>query len=156
MPAYFERLLPPATWYLVALGIIGSVFVAFVFVTSLAVATLAAALATVICAAVIFSQVAVVAVDGDGVLSVGRSTLAPSYRGAAAPLDAEQTRSILGAKADARAYLAVHGFCPTAVQVRVEDAADPHPYWVISTRQPRRLATALGWNSASTSSASHG
>ena len=139
-----------------ALGIVGSVFVAFVFVTSLTAATLAAGLATVVCAAIIFSQVAVVAVDREGVLTVGRSSLPPSYRGAAEPLDAEQTRSILGAKADARAYLAVHGFCPTAVRVRVEDAADPHPYWVISTRQPRRLATALGWRSPSVPSASHG
>lgn len=145
MPVYFERLLPPLTWYLVAFGIVASVFVAFIFVTGPLPAIVGASIAILIAAAVIFSQVAVVRVDDEGTLTAGRSALARSYRGAAEPLDAEETRAVLGAKADARAHLATHGYCPTAVRVRVEDAADPHPYWVVSTRQPRRLASALGW-----------
>lgn len=145
MSAYYERLLPPLTWYLVALGIVASVFVAFIFVTGPLAATLGAIVATLAAAAVIFSQVSFVRVDDDGTLTAGRSSLGRPYRGSAEPLDAEQTRAVLGAKADARAHLAVHGFCPTSVQVRVLDAADPHPYWVVSSRQPRRLANALGW-----------
>lgn len=155
MPVYYERLLPPLTWYLVALGIVGSVFVAFIFVTGPLPAILGAIIAALVAAAVIVSQASSVRVDGDGTLTVGRSSLGSVYRGPAEPLDAEQTRAVLGAKADARAHLAVHAFCPTSVRVRVQDAADPHPYWVVSSRQPRRLASALGWRPNSSAETEH-
>lgn len=155
MPAYYERLLPPLTWYLVAAGIVGSVFVAFVFATCPLAAILGASVAALAAAAVIVSQASFVRVDGDGTLTAGRSSLEAAYRGPAEPLDAEQTRAVLGAEADARAHLAVHGFCPTSVRVRVHDAADPHPYWVVSSRQPRRLATALGWRPQSSPEIEH-
>lgn len=146
VPPYLERLSPPITWYLVALGVVGSVFVVFIFVTGPFVAAVGAGVTALFAVAIIASQATSVRVGTDGVLTVGRSTLASAYRGAARPLDADETRAILGAKADVRAYLALRGYCPTAVRVEVEDAADPHPYWVVSTRQPRRLATALGWS----------
>ncbi|MGH3340752.1 MAG: DUF3093 family protein [Propionibacteriaceae bacterium] len=31
----------------------------------------------------------------------------------------------------------------TAVEITLEDAVDPVPYWLVSTRRPQRLADAL-------------
>ena len=33
----------------------------------------------------------------------------------------------------------------TTVELTLADPADPVPYWLVSTRRPGALATALGW-----------
>jgi hypothetical protein len=45
--------------------------------------------------------------------------------------------------ADARAYLLLRPYVKQSVQVPVEDPADPTPYWMLSTRRPHDLATAI-------------
>ena len=32
---------------------------------------------------------------------------------------------------------------PESVEIAVDDAADPHPYWLVGTRQPQQLLAAL-------------
>ena len=81
-------------------------------------------------------------VGRDG-LAAGRALLPPAAVGAATPLDAAAAEALRGPKADARAYLALRGWIPTAVMVEVADPADPAPYWYVSTRRPAELAVAL-------------
>jgi hypothetical protein len=59
------------------------------------------------------------------------------------PLDAEDKRLILGAGADPLAFIIQRPWIGTAVQIILDDPADPTPYWVISTRKPEQLAAAL-------------
>ncbi|MGI3786257.1 MAG: DUF3093 family protein, partial [Janthinobacterium lividum] len=33
----------------------------------------------------------------------------------------------------------------TSVEIGLDDPADPVPYWLVSTRRPGALASALGW-----------
>ena len=60
-----------------------------------------------------------------------------------AALDRQELRDELR-QGDARAFLSLRTWStPTAVCVTVGDADDPHPYWLVSTRHPERLAHAL-------------
>ncbi len=59
------------------------------------------------------------------------------------PLDAEGRREVLGVGAHPYAFVVQRPWVPGAVQVLLDDPADPTPFWVVSTRHPVELATAL-------------
>jgi hypothetical protein len=58
-------------------------------------------------------------------------------------LDAEGKREILGIGAHPLAFVVQRPWIGGAVQVLLDDPADPTPYWVVSTRHPVKVATAL-------------
>jgi hypothetical protein len=58
-------------------------------------------------------------------------------------LDAAGKREVLGVGAHPLAFVIQRPWIGPAVQVLLDDPADPTPYWVISTRRPVELATAL-------------
>jgi hypothetical protein len=45
---------------------------------------------------------------------------------------------------DARAFLKTRGWISGVVKVELTDPADPVPYWLLSSREPAKLAAALG------------
>lgn len=147
MPAtparYYERLAVPASWWLLGAGFTLAVGWAFFVATPLAATVVATAVTGVLVAlGLVRYGGIVVAVDQDG-LTAGRAHLPWPCVGAATPLDPAATRAVLGREADARAYLMTRAYCRSAVKVMVEDASDPTPYWVVSTRRPQALATRL-------------
>ncbi|WNB84438.1 DUF3093 domain-containing protein [Cellulomonas sp. ATA003] len=79
----------------------------------------------------------------DGELWAGRAHLPLALVGEVVALDAEMTRAELGPRLDARAHVCLRAWARTAVRVEVVDPQDPTPYWIVSTRHPERLATAL-------------
>jgi hypothetical protein len=58
-------------------------------------------------------------------------------------LDATGRRELLGVGAHPYAFVVQRPWISGAVQVVLNDPADPTPYWVISSRQPVRLAEAI-------------
>jgi hypothetical protein len=50
---------------------------------------------------------------------------------------------VAGPGADARAYLLLRPYLKRAVRVTVRDDRDPTPYWLVSSRDPEHLATAI-------------
>ncbi|MET0418049.1 MAG: DUF3093 domain-containing protein [Actinoplanes sp.] len=58
-------------------------------------------------------------------------------------LDAAGKREALGVGAHPLAFVIQRPWIGSAVQVLLDDPDDPTPYWVISTRHPVELATAL-------------
>ena len=58
-------------------------------------------------------------------------------------LDTAGKREALGVGAHPLAFVIQRPWIGPAVQVLLDDPADPTPYWVISTRRPVELATAL-------------
>ncbi len=140
---YHERLQVPWLWWVLAILFALSVAVSVGFYLGLWPG-LICGLVTIAVSATVFigyGGVAVV-VDAYG-LRVGRSVLEWQYLGEATSLDAEQTKVRIGPEADVRAWLAVRPYLHGSVQVLVQDAADPHPYWLITSRHPKRLAKAL-------------
>ena len=55
----------------------------------------------------------------------------------------EEARLQRGPLLDARAYLLIRGWIDPVVRVGVDDAADPTPYWLVSTRNPSAVTAAL-------------
>lgn len=140
---YSERLHIPWWWTLIALIFVGSLDVAvFAYVDlpvgiTFAVVTLIAA----ICAIVLYGG-SRLQVDERG-LRVGRYRLGAAYIAGATPLEGEDARSVLGPQADHRAFLYTRPYVPGLVRVDLDDPADPHSAWLISTRDPQSLATAI-------------
>jgi hypothetical protein len=58
-------------------------------------------------------------------------------------LDAAGKREALGVGSHPLAFVIQRPWIGGAVQILLEDPADPTPYWVISTRHPVELATAV-------------
>ncbi|OJF10919.1 DUF3093 domain-containing protein [Couchioplanes caeruleus] len=61
----------------------------------------------------------------------------------AVALDADGRREVLGVGSHPLAFVIQRPWIRGAVQVVLDDPADPTPFWVISTRRPVELATAL-------------
>ncbi|NYI72560.1 hypothetical protein GGQ54_003120 [Naumannella cuiyingiana] len=83
-----------------------------------------------------------VTVDDAGVRA-GRSLLEWSYADEPIALDRAAARERLGPRAAVRAWLVTRPWLPEAVELPVRDPADPHPYWLIGTRDAGRLASAI-------------
>jgi hypothetical protein len=79
----------------------------------------------------------------DDSLIAGEARIPVSALGRAEELDAEEARAWRTHRADARAFMLLRGYVPTALKVEVTDPEDPTPYLYLSTREPRRLAEAL-------------
>jgi len=76
-------------------------------------------------------------------LRVGRYRVEGRYIAGATALVGEAARAALGPDADHRAFLFTRPFIAPVVRVDLADPADPHPYWLVSTRDPERLAAAI-------------
>ena len=142
-PSYAERLGVPLRWWVQGTMLIAIVWLA----TVVAVPAVAAGVVTAVAAALITSLYLLVGAArltvADGSFRAGRAHIGAEHLGPAVALDAEQTRRTAGVEADARAYLLLRPYLKRAVKVEITDPADPAPYWLVSTRHPDELVTAL-------------
>jgi hypothetical protein len=79
----------------------------------------------------------------DGELVVDDARLPVRFVAGVVPLDAAGRSALLGPQADPLAFVVQRPWVGGAVQVVLDDPADPTPYWLVSTRHPERLAGAL-------------
>jgi hypothetical protein len=138
-----ERLTPPPLWWVIGVIVAATFPVAVLFYLGPVWALATAAVAAALLVAVLVGWAAIrIELDGS-VLRVGRAQIELRYLSGALALDADRARARSGVHADARAYLVLRPYVPTAVEVTLDDADDPVPYWLISTRRPRALAAAI-------------
>jgi hypothetical protein len=122
---------------------LASVLIAFLVATPLEIALgLTIALAGLTIALFVGYGRAEITIDGDR-LRAGTAAIEVQYLETPEVLDEEQTRRALGVEADARAYLLVRPYLDESVRVPLADPSDPTPYWLIMTRDARRLAGAI-------------
>lgn len=141
--SYSERLAIPASWWLLAVGFVASVWLALAVAVPGAAVWSVTALVAVVAAALLIGYGAVrISVGADGV-RVGRAFLEWAACGRVEALDADTTRRLQRVDADARAYLVIRPYLRRAVRIEVTDPEDATPYWLVSTRHPERLATAV-------------
>jgi hypothetical protein len=76
-------------------------------------------------------------------LCVDDARLPARFVADAVPIDADGKRELLGPAADPVAFVVQRPWIRGAVQVVLDDPADPTPYWVVSSRDPVRLAAAV-------------
>jgi hypothetical protein len=139
---YHERLTVPIAWWVLSGLFALSMLLAFGLylgpLWGIATAVVSFAVMTAV-----FAAAAVVITVDDTEVRVGRARLELAYLSRATALDVAQTRSRRGPTADARAYLVLRPYITAAVELTLDDPADPVPYWLVSTRRPRALAAAL-------------
>jgi hypothetical protein len=144
---YDERLTVPWYWWPPALAVVGMVAAQL----GLGVAVIppwlpAVVLVPVTAVALWWSgrlRVWVVADPGGGELRVDDARLPLRHVADAIPVDAAGQRELLGPAADPLAFVVRRPWMRGAVQVVLDDPADPTPYWLISAPAPERLAAAL-------------
>lgn len=140
---YRERLFVPAGWWVIGMFFALSFVTAVAFYSGPWVALAAGAVtaAGVALALVWYGRMAIV-VDEVG-LHAGAALLEWPYLGEVVVHDRAATRRRLGPDADPAAWLLVRGFVPASVEVAVADLADPHPYWLVSSRRAVQLAATI-------------
>jgi hypothetical protein len=104
---------------------------------------LGTSVATLLVAAAIFGSAAIVISVEEQEVRVGRASIEHAYIATCRALNAEETRRRTGVEADARAHLVLRPYINATVEITLDDPEDPVPYWLVSTRQPQRLAAAL-------------
>jgi hypothetical protein len=138
---YFERLWPsPGIW------IAGIGFGAGLGLIPAPVSTAAAAVVSVLGVVVLITLLVLTTPRlevRNGTLVAGRARVPLDVVDTIEVLDAEQMRQARGRGLDARAYLCIRGWLPAGARVVLADAADPTPYWVVSSRRPDALAAAV-------------
>ena len=140
---YQERLWAPASWWVIGLFFAVSFATAVGFALGPAVSLAGGGLATALVAGGLLRYGSTVIVVDDDSLRVGEYRLEAEYLGEVLARTAGQTRDRLGRDADRRALLVMRGYIPASVEIAIADPADPHPYWLVSTRRPDELAQAL-------------
>ena len=140
---YRERLRVPWSWWAMAAAALAVTCVAFAVASPPVVWAVGLALAAPAVAWLLIGYGGPLLQVDDSGLRAGRAYLPRAYVGEAVPLDAEETRRLAGVDADARAYLLLRPYCAGAVRVEVADDDDPTPYWLLSSRDPGRLAEGL-------------
>ncbi|MCW2787543.1 MAG: hypothetical protein JWP74_4060 [Marmoricola sp.] len=144
MPAaYSEHLHVPLRWWVQATMFLATVWLAFIVALPAWIAW-AGTLAILALVYGLFGWIGSARVEvRDGSLYAGAARIELVHLGAADALDKDETRRVHGVDANARAFLLTRPYLSRSVRVAIEDPADPTPYWLISTRHPRRLAAAL-------------
>lgn len=133
----------PVRWWVLLALFLFSLWLAAVVATPPAVAWTGTAVAVAAGGGVLLGYGHVPVEVGDRALRAGRAHLDWQHCGPATALDSAAARRTLGVDADPRAFLVVRPYVRTAVRVDVDDPEDPTPYWVVSTRHPRRLADSI-------------
>jgi len=145
---YEERLTAPAAWW--AIVALAGIMAGLIFLRASPLAALLATVATTAVAAMLVVAYGRVGVRvHDGYLEAGPARLPLTALGAATALDAEAARRLRTTEADARAFMLLRGYVPTAVRVEVADPTDPTPYLYVSTRWPEKVVAALARAAAS-------
>ncbi len=77
-------------------------------------------------------------------LRIGRVHIDADYIGLVATLDEKATADARGANADPRAFTILRPLtAKESVSLEILDDEDPHPYWLVSSRDPQALGQAI-------------
>lgn len=140
---YRERLRAPIWLWIVCAGLVALISYAYAFALGdLAGIALAVALGGIAVWLLIVTAPLVEVTDEE--FRVGRAHIDWAHVGLVATLDAASADRARGRDADPRAFAVSRSLTTrTAVTIEVLDDDDPHPYWLVSTRNPQELGHAI-------------
>jgi hypothetical protein len=140
---YRERLWPGPVVWIVALGSIGALAIAYGNSLGARYGWLVAIGGAVV-AALLIVRSAVSLTVTDRSLRAGRAVIEWEATGRVLALDADQARTARGPEGDPTAFMLLRpGVGPGAVVLEVTDPQDPHRTWLLACRHPQRLARAI-------------
>ena len=76
-------------------------------------------------------------------LQVGKAQIERRYLGDVTAFTGADATAQRGTELHGRAYLCIRGWISPVVRITIDDAEDPTPYWLTSTRRPEQLKAAL-------------
>lgn len=138
---YAERLWPSITFFVALLLIIPALTVLFT-PFSLQAGIIAGVIAYVlVCGIFLLSTRKLSVVDGKFI--AGGVAIDVDLLGEIETLDKQELSVAIGRRLDARAFLCVSGWVHKGIKIQLNDPEDPTPYWVVTTRKPQTLKTAI-------------
>ena len=141
--SYRERLWPRPVVWLIPVGLVGMLALAYGAALGAAVGWVVALAGCLVAGALVGATTPTVEVTPD-VLRVERASIPRTLLGTPEPLTRADIRRLRGPGSDATLFTALRPWSAHGgVLVPNEDPADPHPGWIISTRHPDRLVAAL-------------
>ena len=140
---YAEVLRVPLSWWLMTAGFAIIVWWIFVLVTPMPFAIGVGVIAFGAVGVVLWQYGSAQITVNDAFVTASGARIEIEQCGDAVAQDAGRTAAVRGPDADARAYLALRPYIATSVRLTITDEHDPTPYWLISTRNPQRLADAI-------------
>jgi hypothetical protein len=143
MGSYREHLRVPVSWWLLAVPVIavlgGEVYAGFGgFIPPLIYAVL-----VVVVAGFLLTWGAAIVEVTDGALRAGGATLPLTEISEVVALDEKQAALLRGPRADPAARLMLRPYLKRAVYIALADPGSGVPYWLVATRHPEELATAI-------------
>ena len=78
-----------------------------------------------------------------GELRIRGAHLPLRYVSGAVALDGPTLRRVVGREGDPAAFVSIRPWIGPGVQVWIDDAEDPTPYWIVSSRNPDRVVKAV-------------
>jgi len=141
-PIYRERLWP-APWVFLATALVipASLLVFLPISTTVGIICAVVLYGAVLAALLLTSPLVEVT---DALFIAGRARLPLGVVAGAQPFVGAAATAERGTRLDARAWLLLRGWIPGLVRVQLDDPSDPTPYWLVSSRQPKKLAAVLG------------
>ena len=138
---YSERLVPgPGLFIALMLLVPGVALVLTPINSSIAIPTAVVVYLLIALALVLMSP----SIHVDGVsLTAGRARIPVAQLGGVEMLGSDALREAIGPGLDARSYLLIRGWIHKGLRIENVDPADPAPYWIITSRNPQRLADAI-------------
>jgi hypothetical protein len=138
---YRERVLPSAATFSLA-----PMFAVFIYGVWLplneVVGVVSGVLAGTALALIFWLKAPVIEVSKE-FLSVGRARIPRAHLGAVEIVPAEDSFAARGHQLDSRAFTSFQASVRTMLRVNVDDASDPTPYLLFSTRKPEAVKAAL-------------
>jgi len=144
MTLYRERL-SPSWWMVVAVGLVMPATLLIFLPLSPLVGILAGAGMWAGALTILWVFSPVIELD-NGVLRVGKAHIEATYIGAVEAFHGEAARHEKGPGAHGLAWMSLRPWIDPVVKITVLDSDDPIPYWLVSTRRPEQLISALGKN----------
>ena len=142
-PSYRERLRVPGSWWLLAVPLValfgGEVYAGF---GGLVPPLIYAALIVAVGGFMLSWGATRVEVAG-GTLRAGPASLPLSQAGDVVALDERQAALLRGPRADPAAHLMLRPYLKRAVYIGLANPGSGVPYWLVATRRPAELATAI-------------
>lgn len=141
-PAGHRERLWPSPWLLIALLLLLPAVTMVVIPINASVAVPTAVAVYLVITGTLTLMSPVIELSG-GELRAGSARIPVSALGEVELLGDAALRRVLGPEADARAYLVVRGYIHRGLRIEIVDAEDPTPYWLLTSRRPQTLATAI-------------
>ncbi len=141
MTIYRERLWA-AVWTFVATALVIPATLLVFLPINLTAGAIIAVVLYAGCVALLIYGSPVITVTPDELVA-GRARLPLRYVGEVTAFRAEDATVQRGRVLDARAWLLIRGWVSPVVRIEVADEGDPTPYWLVSSRHPEQLASAI-------------